>query len=55
MTIHALIEMLDRKVVNLSQLSAAAAAIGDVAAVERLTTEIAETDVTLAQLRSLPS
>ena len=55
MTIQTLIEMLDRKVVHLSQLSAAAAAIGDVAAVERLTTEIAETDLTLAQLRSLPS
>lgn len=53
MTIQALIEMLERKVVNLSQLSTAAAALGDVAAVERLTTEIAETEVTLAQLRSL--
>jgi hypothetical protein len=53
MTISALIELLERKVVNLSQLSAAAAALGDVAAVERITTEIAETEITLAQLRSL--
>jgi hypothetical protein len=55
MTIAALIAMLERKVVHLSQLSASAAAIGDVAAVERLTTEIEETDLTLAQLRSLAS
>ena len=55
MTIQTLIEMLERKVVNLSQVRAASESLGDVAAVDRLTAEIEETDVTLAALRSLLS
>jgi hypothetical protein len=55
MTIANLIELLERKTVNLSQVRAASESIGDVAAVERLTAEIQETDLTLATLRSLPS
>lgn len=55
MTIETLIEMLDRKCVNLSQVRAAAEALGDLDAVERLTAELAETTLTLTALRSLPT
>lgn len=53
MTIDQLIEMLQRRVVHLNSLRAAAAQIGDVACVDLLDADISETETTLAQLQTL--
>ena len=53
MTIAYLIELLQRKVANLSMLRTSAAALGEIEQVEQLDVQIAETETTLAALRSL--
>ena len=53
MTVEYLIQLLTRKVATLSQLRTSAAALGDLDRVEELDVQIAETQTTLAALRSL--
>jgi hypothetical protein len=53
MTIQHLIELVERKIANLSQLNTSAESIGDIEAMARLEQEIAECQDTLAQLRLL--
>jgi hypothetical protein len=55
MTIQTLIAMAQKRVVYLSQLRASAEALGDVEAEARYAEEIAQTEVTLASLLTLPS
>jgi hypothetical protein len=53
MTIPDLIQMAQARVAYLSQQRTTAVALGDVEAVARLDTELAETEATLATLRAL--
>jgi hypothetical protein len=53
MTVDYLIQLLTRKVATLSQLRTSADALGDIDRVEELDVQIAETQTTLAALRSL--
>jgi hypothetical protein len=53
MTVEDLMQMVSRRLVHLSQVRNAADALGDVARVAELDAEIAQTEQTLAQLRSL--
>jgi|LakMenEpi03Aug12_release.lakeMendotaPanAssembly.Ray.scaffolds.fasta_scaffold5468905_1 hypothetical protein len=53
MTIAYLIELLHRKIANLSMLRTSAAALGEIDKVEQLDVQIAETETTLEALRSL--
>lgn len=53
MNIPALIIMLERRLVYLGQLKTSAAALGDVAQVQKLDEESAETQATLNQLLTL--
>jgi hypothetical protein len=53
MSIDYLIGLLTRKVATLSQLRTSADALGDIDRVEELDVQIAETQTTLAALRSL--
>jgi hypothetical protein len=55
MTIHQLIEMARKRLTYLSQLQSSALALGDVDAEARCAEEIAQTEVTLAALLTLPS
>jgi hypothetical protein len=55
MTIAQLIEMAQRRLVYLSQLQSSAQALGDVVAEARYAEEIAQTELTLASLLTLPS
>lgn len=52
MTVSQIIEMLERRIVNLSQLRSGAAALGDIARVASLDEDLAETELTLATLRA---
>ena len=53
MTVDYLIQLLTRKVATLSQLRTSADALGDINRVEELDSEIAETESTLGQLKTL--
>jgi hypothetical protein len=53
MTIATIIEMLERRVAHLSQLMTSAEALGDIARVTALETELSETEATLAAIRAL--
>ena len=55
MTIAQLIEMAQKRLTYLSQLQSSALALGDVDAEARCAEEIAQTQVTLAALLTLPS
>jgi hypothetical protein len=52
MTVAQIIEMLERRIVHLSQLRSSAAALGDIARVTLLDQDLAETELTLATLRT---
>lgn len=54
MTVQKLIQMAERRIVYLEQTKINAEAIGDADAVARIDAEVAETQATLAQLRTLP-
>jgi hypothetical protein len=53
MSIADLIDLLSRRLVNLSQARAAAADLGDVSRIDSLDAEIAETETTLGALRAI--
>jgi hypothetical protein len=53
MSVSDLISLLKRRLVYLGQLRTSAVAIGDLAQVDRIDTEVAETQSTLNQLESL--
>jgi hypothetical protein len=53
MSVSDLISLLKRRLVYLGQLRTSAVAIGDLAQVDRIDTEMAETQSTLNQLESL--
>lgn len=55
MTIDQLIQMAERRIAHLSESRIAAERIGDVDAVSRIDTDIAETQATLSKLRTLPA
>ena len=50
MTVSQIIEMLERRIVYLSQLRSSAAVLGDIARVASLDEDLAETEFTLATL-----
>lgn len=54
MTVSELIQMLERRVVYLQSVRTSAVALGDLQQVERVESEINETQSTLNQLRTLP-
>lgn len=53
MTISELIAMCERRIVNLTGLRTTHVALGDMEAVARVDDEVAQTETTLAQLRTL--
>jgi hypothetical protein len=53
MTIQELIELVSRRLAYFSQLRTSASHLGDAAQVASLDTQIAETEATLAQLKTL--
>ena len=53
MTIQHLIELLERRIANLSQLKTSAEAIGDIDGVAAIEVEISQSQATLYQLRQL--
>lgn len=53
MTIQSLIEMVERRLAHLSQVRSSAAALGDIERVATLDADIAQAQVTLAQLKTL--
>jgi hypothetical protein len=52
MTVNQIIEMLQNRIVHLSQARSGAAALGDLARVAALDEDLAETELTLATLRA---
>jgi hypothetical protein len=50
MTVSQIIEMLEKRIVHLSQLRSSAAALGDIPRVASLDEDLAETQLTLATL-----
>ena len=52
MTVNQIIEMLQNRIVHLSQARSSAAALGDIARVASLDEDLAETELTLATLRA---
>ena len=53
MSIADLIDLLSRRLVNLSQARTSAADLGDIARIDSLDAEIAETESTLSTLRAI--
>lgn len=54
MTVEKLIQLAERRIANLEASKVNAESVGDVDAIARFDAEIAETQATLTQLRSLP-